>query len=124
MKVCIGNTLHVLLQMVNLKASAVELLEAMLEETDKGSKALAKEIYLTVHIDALHNTLSLFHTMMNDPSVQKKGYDDEAERGLFRTYHILVHLADYPKTCPLEELGNVLQTTCTITCLHYIQACE
>ena len=94
---------------MNLKASAVQLLEVMLEETDKKSKELAREIYTIVHIHALHNALSFFYRMMKDSRVRKKGFGTKAEKGLFTTYHILVHLADYPETCPLEKLGRSLR---------------
>ena len=85
----------------------MELLEAMLEETNSKSKILAQEIYNTVRLEALHSTLALFYSLKEDPRLKALGFDDEAERGLFRTYHVLVHMADYHGTCPLEKLGTV-----------------
>ena len=94
-------------QSVDLKASAVELLEVMLEETDKKSAELVKEVADDLDILALHDTLADFYVLMKDPDVKQKGFDDEAERGLFRTYHVLVHLKDYniPTTIK-EQIGK------------------
>ena len=83
----------------------MELLEALLEETTSKSKLLAQEIYMTVHVEALHSTLALFYSLKDDPHFKALGFDDEAERGLFRTFHALVHMADYPGTCTLMKLG-------------------
>ena len=91
------------LQSVNLKASAVELLEVMLEETSEKSSELVMEIAGSLDIDALHDTLADFYELMNDTEVKKMGFDDEAERGLFRTYHILVHLRDYAIPSSIKE---------------------
>ena len=90
-------------QSVDLKASAVELLEVMLEETDKKSAGLVKEIADDLNILALHDTLADFYVLMKDPDVKQKGFDDEAERGLFRTYHVLVHLMDYNIPTTIKE---------------------
>ena len=94
-------------QSVDMKASAVELLEVMLEETNEKSLELVKEIAGSLDIPALHDTLADFYELKNDPEVKQKGFDDEAERGLFRTYHALVHLMDYniPTTIK-EQIGK------------------
>ena len=90
-------------QSVNLKASAVELLEVMLEQTSDKSSELAEEISGSLNIAALHDTLADFYELMNDREVKRLGFDDEAERGLFRTYHILVHLSDYAIPSSIKE---------------------
>ena len=82
-------------QSVDMKASAVELLEVMLEETNEKSLELVKEIAGALDIPALHDTLADFYELKNDRRVKRSKFDDEAERGLFRTYHVLVHLRDY-----------------------------
>jgi len=81
----------------------VELLEVMLEETNDKSSELAEEISGSLNIAALHDTLADFYEFMNDPKVKRLGFDDEAERGLFRTYHILVHLSDYAIPSSIKE---------------------
>lgn len=80
---------------MNLKGSAIELLEAMLEETNEKTKDLVREIVNGLQIEALHDTLMEFYELMNSQEVKQAGFDDEAETGLFRTYHVLVHLTDY-----------------------------
>ena len=79
----------------------------MLEETNKKSSELVKEIANDLDIPALHDTLADFYVLKKDPEVKRKGFDDEAERGLFRTYHALVHLTDYniPTTIK-EQIGK------------------
>ena len=89
---------------MNLKGSAVELLEAMLEKTDEKTPELVAQIFNGLQIDVLHNNLSEFHQLMNNQTVKNEGFDDEAEDGLFRTYHILVHLTDYG--IPMSKIGK------------------
>ena len=89
---------------MNLKGSAVELLEAMLEKTNAKTKDLVKEIVNSLQIDALHDNLAEFYSLMNDTKVKKEGFDDEAETGMFRTYHVLVHLKDYGVSA--EKIGE------------------
>ena len=83
------------LQSVNLKGSAVELIEAMLEETSSQTRHLANEIAGSLDLAAIYDTIGDFYELMIDPEVKRAGFDDEAERGLFRAYHILLHLQDY-----------------------------
>jgi hypothetical protein len=89
---------------VHIKGSAIELLDVMLEETSKKSKELVRDIANNLDFEALHLTLAEFYELKNDPKVKKEGFDDEAEAGLFRTYHALVHLKDYG--VPKEKIGG------------------
>ena len=82
------------LQLVDLKGSAVELIEAMLEETNHRSCHLAKEIAGSLDLAAVYDTVDDFYELMNDALVKAESYDDNAERGLFRAYHIIVQLKD------------------------------
>ncbi len=82
----------------------MELLEVMLEETNEKTKELVMEVHGGLEIPALHDTLADFYELMNDREVKRAGFDDEAERGLFRTYHVLAHFSDYPGV-PTKELG-------------------
>ena len=86
-----------------MKGSAIELLDVMLEKTSEKSTGLIKDIANNLDIEALHLTLMEFYELMNDRTVKVKGYNDEAEAGLFRTYHALVHLMDYE--VPKEKIG-------------------
>ena len=99
-------------QSVNLKGSAVELIEAMLEETSPSTRHLAKEIAGSLDLAAVYDTVGDFYELMNDAEVKKDGYDDEAERGLFRAYHIIKHLGeDYG-----SDLGKWGECVCVWVC--------
>jgi len=52
-----------------LKQSAIELLEAMCEETHTGTAMLVQNIYKGVDIDALHSTLAYFYKLSQDPEM-------------------------------------------------------
>ena len=114
------------IQVVNLKGSCIELLEAMLEETNDCSKELVGEIQNAIQIEALHDTMVELYELMNDPGVKAAGQNDEAEAALFRTYHVLVHLTDYG--VPLDKVGELSNNyveytmnhlTCTVSsCMH------
>ena len=90
-------------QALELKGSAVELLEGMLEETSLKTKELVTQFSGGLDIEALHGTLIDFYKLKHDKELIQDEYDDNAERGLFRTYHILVHLNHYG--IPMEQLG-------------------
>ena len=115
------------LQGIKLKGSAIELLEAMLEETNRSTGELAKEIAGGLDVGALHDTLCDFHALMQDRDVQRAQFDDDAEKGMFRTYHILVHLSHYG--VPASDLGErgvpnvrtVMYQHCV--CLVYVRSC-
>lgn len=89
---------------LELKGSAVELLEGMLEETNLRTKELVMEISGGLDIEALHGSLLDFHRLKSDWELIQEEYDDNAERGLFRTYHILMQLNYYG--IAMKELGE------------------
>lgn len=81
---------------LNLKGSAVELLEAMLEETDLKSKSLALQVSGGLDTSAVQGSLVDFdHLGYQDKELKKEECDDNAERALYRSYHILKRLEDY-----------------------------
>ena len=92
------------MQTVNLKGSAIELLEAMLEKTNEKSSELVSEIVNGLQVEVLHDNLLELYELMHHQKVKEMGFDDEAEAGLFRMYHILMHLTDYG--VPLEKVGE------------------
>ena len=73
----------------------MELIEAMLEETSSKSKELARRVADNLDRDAVHNTIYDFYRLKEDSQVKTLKFDDDAERGLFRAYHILQRLEDY-----------------------------
>lgn len=89
---------------INLKGSAIELLEVMLEETSHKTEDLMQQIAGVLDVVALHDTLADFYKLKDDPDVKRMYFDDDAQRGLFRTYHILLHLGDHPQMC-LDKLS-------------------
>ena len=86
---------------MSLKGSAVELVEVMVEKTNPCTKDLAKEIAGSLDLGAVHSTLEEFYELKDAPRLKRLQVDDDAERGLFRAYHILVTLQDYG-----NDLGN------------------
>lgn len=52
-----------------MKQAAVELLEAMCEETHTGTEKLVQSIYKGLDIDALHSTLIYFYKLSQDPQM-------------------------------------------------------
>ena len=98
----------------------MELIEAMLEETSPQTHHLAKEIAGSLDLAAIYDSIGDFYELMNDREVQRAGFDDEAERGLFRAYHILVHLQDYGNN--LGTWGEPTEVFVYCTCGIY-QGC-
>jgi inositol 1,4,5-triphosphate receptor type 1 len=82
-------------QAVELKGSAIELLEGMLEETSHETRELVMRVSGGLDIDALHGTMVDFYKLKEDWELKKDEYDDNAERGMYRTYHILIQLQYY-----------------------------
>ena len=106
------------LQLVNLKGSAVELIEAMLEETNHRSCHLAKEIAGSLDLAAIYDTVHDFFELMNDELVKAARYDDDAERGLFRAYHVILQLKDYGND--LGEWGEPFHCDDVFSALMYV----
>ena len=98
---------------LDIKGSAVELLEAMLEETSPKAKSLAFQIAGGLDIGAIHGSLVDFDKLSQDKELKKEEYEDNAQRALYRTYHILVRLEDYG--VPIKELSK-----CLIHCIAII----
>ena len=88
-------------QAIGLKGSAVELVDAMLEKTSPHTLDFAKDIAGSLDLGAVHSTLEEFYELKDAPRLKRLQVEDDAERGLFRAYHILVTLQDYG-----NDLGN------------------
>ncbi len=80
---------------LDLKSSAVELLTIILEETSLKMRNLARQIAGGLDINAIKHCLVDFDKLSRDRELKKEEYDDNAERALFRTYHVLMRLKDY-----------------------------
>jgi inositol 1,4,5-triphosphate receptor type 1 len=84
-----------IVDVMELKASAVELIEVMTEETHKETPALAQNVFKALDKDALKNTLVFFFVLKDNPYLESLQKDDDATRAMFRTFHILRHFADF-----------------------------
>lgn len=82
-------------QALELKSSAIELLEGTLEETSSKTRELVNRLAGGLDIEALHGTMVDFCMLKSDVDLRKEEYDDNAERGMYRTYHILMQLEYY-----------------------------
>ncbi|XP_065894275.1 inositol 1,4,5-trisphosphate-gated calcium channel ITPR1-like isoform X2 [Dysidea avara] len=83
-------------KILKLKTAAIEVIEMMLEEIHPKSQDLAISVYKAVDTEALHSTLAYCNHLRQDEEMRKSKLDDDAERAAFTTYHILVHMADFP----------------------------
>ena len=89
---------------LELKASAVELLEVMLENVSPKTKDLSRQITGGLDIHALHWSMVDFFILKDDEELIKAEYDDNATRALFKTYSIIKHLI-YNEVTSLTSLG-------------------
>ena len=107
--------------MLEIKGKAVELLEAMLEQTSPDqSAAIKKSLQGSVNEKALKQSMQYFKTMAMKPQVKKEDKDDDAERGKFQCYHVLIALADYDK----KYVGMTSHThTHTHAHMHSCKSC-
>lgn len=78
--------------MLHLKCSAVELLEVMLEETSARSSCIRKGLQESLDRESLLETMHYFKKRSSDKLVKLMQMDDNALRGMFRAYHVLVSL--------------------------------
>ena len=85
---------HICSKAVELKVSAVELLNVMLEEISIHSKAFLHQIAGCLDFEALCWSLFDFYKLKDDSCLVKLKYDDDAMRALFKIYHILRCLKD------------------------------
>ena len=81
---------------LDLKGSAIELLEVILEETSSKTKSLALQVAGGLDISAVQGCLiDFYHLAYEDDELKKAECDDNAERALYRSYHILKRLEDF-----------------------------
>ena len=97
-----GEALELRKKALDLKGSAVELLEAILEETNHKTKNLALQVVGGLDKSAVQGSLiDFYHLGYQDDELKKEEYDDNAERALYRSYHILKRLEDFGVKDPL-----------------------
>ena len=92
---------------LEMKASAVQLLDALLEEISNTTSKLTHQIFEGLDIHALHWSMLDFFVLKNDPDLVKLQSDDNAYRALFDSYRIIMHLVD-SGVASLEKLSKNL----------------
>lgn len=96
---------------LEMKASAVQLLDALLEEICMKTSNLSQLVAEGLDIHALHWSMLDFYTLKSDPDLVIIQADDNAERALFGTYRIFMHLVDRG-VATLDSLGKLLIIAC------------
>lgn len=76
--------------MVSLRGKTIELLATIIEDTRLEMKKITEGLLTTLDFKAIHETLEYFY---NQLQIDKLA--EEADKGLFKTYHVLMHLADH-----------------------------
>ena len=100
--ICIIEYLQADDALCKLKASSIELLEVMLEETDQSSSQLAHWIISQLDIQ---NLLGAMHELWQVYSEFNFTLNKEHLRNsVFRAYHVLRRIGDY-KNLPVNKLG-------------------
>ena len=79
---------------LEMKASSVQLLVALLEEISSKSTKLTCQIAEGLDIHALHLSMLDFYILKSDPDLIKLQSEDDAHRALFDTYKILMYIND------------------------------
>ena len=94
-------------ELLQTMGSAVELLDVMLEETSPESDAIKQGLKEAINVDNLLQALAYFHKMSRNKQVMEKKMDDDAKRGMFRSYHVLVALADSEFKIGKKTIGKI-----------------
>jgi len=76
---------------LQLKAVAVELLDAMLEKVSDDTERLTHLIAEGLDIPALQHSMADFHVLSKNADLKDAKADDNALRALFKAYSIINH---------------------------------
>ena len=104
-------------RLIHLKASAVELLEILLEETDERSADLAQAIYKDIHAK---DFVPLVSEMWNCKKFRYPS-KEQARRVVYRAFHIMCKLADYQGVTVEYVIGNphICHKSLSAKCIIY-----
>jgi inositol 1,4,5-triphosphate receptor type 1 len=105
-----------LLDIINMKGSAAELLEVMLENTSHDTKTIAKGIGLSLDVESVLETMQLFYELQFHPLVKKNQTDDDCVRGMFRSYHTVVSLMDFEAISSINDTNDLLKKVEELKC--------
>ncbi|XP_019851941.1 PREDICTED: inositol 1,4,5-trisphosphate receptor type 3-like [Amphimedon queenslandica] len=107
-------TCSYILELIQVKGSAIELLDVMLEEINPLTATVAKGIGSSLDVDSVFSTMKLFYDLQSHSLVRKQQMDDDCQRGLNKAYQVLVTLIDYG-TIPVKskrELKKLADKSC------------
>ncbi len=93
---------------LKLKATVVELLDAMLEKISGDTEKLTQQILEGLDIHALHYSMVDFLILKDDEDLIEQKADDNASRALFKTYSVINQLAS-SETSTGSKIGECLQ---------------
>lgn len=100
------NYIHLRKMALIIKASAVQLLDALLEEIRKKNNSnLSRQVAEGLDIHALHWSMYDFYTLKSDPDFVRIQADDNALRALFGAYKVFMNLVNRG-VATLESLGK------------------
>ena len=91
---------------LEMKAAAVKLLDALLEEISNKTSELSHQIAEGLDIQALHWSMLDFFVLKSDPDLIKVQSDDNAYRALFDCYKIIMYMVD-EGIAPLDSLSKL-----------------
>ena len=90
---------------LQLKASAVELLDVLLEEISIKPSNISQQIAEGLDIPALHWSMLDFYTLKDDPDLRLLEFNDNAYRALFGCHRVVMHMLDN-KLAPVDSLSK------------------
>ena len=101
---------------LEMKGSAMQLLESMLEDISIKTTKLSYQIAEGLDIHALHWSMLDFYILKSDPDLIRLQSEDNACRGLFDGYRIIMHLVDSGASSleSLSKYNNLRWTACII----------
>lgn len=96
---------------LELKASAVELLDVLLEEISSKPSSLSQQIAEGLDIPALHWSMQDFYVLKDDLDLKDMEFDDNANRALFVCHRVIMHMVDN-KLASVDMLSKLCQRLC------------
>ena len=82
--------------LMRMKASAVELLEVLLEETNELSSELARRISQDVDTDQIKRFMHQLWQLQDKWDEKMEDHlRDEARKAMYRAFHVMCKMADY-----------------------------
>jgi inositol 1,4,5-triphosphate receptor type 1 len=97
-----------MVDLVSIKGRAIELISVMIENISPETDNIIQGIGPTIDVQAVIETMCMFHELKSNELIEKKEMDDDCERGMFRSYHTLVSLMEC-KAIPYHDRNELLK---------------